>query len=186
MIAAYVDQGTVYIAQSGGSSKFDSLSLNTMTHEDNSLVWKISGTANTLMAGCSNKMRDVDLLRYLKLFRGDLTISRLLGDILPKIKKRLKEYGRIDKDGDMASNYLIAKDDVCVFIRYNGTIQWIDSLYATEGLDYLQGWFELNSSLPPRDRLAKAVQAWMEEDGELPYPVMVTDTSTMKRVIYWE
>jgi hypothetical protein len=182
MIAVYRAMNRVYIAQSTGIHKFENLSLAAVTMPSNRFYWKMPGQANTIMVS-ESRMREVDLLRDEKLFHGPLNMDSVLKQIVPNMKKILKKYGRIDKDNETLTSFYVAKEDLVVRIEMNGDIVWIDSVDVSEGIDFLKSSLDRYADKKPFDKLHFALRDLMIHFGSLPYPMMITDTKTMRTTV---
>lgn len=152
--------------------------------EENMPAWKVPNDDNIVVAieGCDLL---ADLLRYDPDFiRGELSVNKIVKDVMPKIIKVLKKYGKLRQDGDMNACIGFAQRDKAFMLTYTFDSDEIESARAFGPLsNFINPILHLAKDLDPKQRLITTTKI-MCDAGYYNGPRMcVIDTETYKPYI---
>lgn len=148
---------------------------------DNLPFWKMRGSKGAVMAN-SGGLRERDLLKYETLFRGELTIKKAYETIIPKMKKILEKYGRLNEDKHFIDTYFIAKDHQIMKISPKGECTWVKSIDTSKSsfLEWLLVTAEINKDKHPMIRLALGEKIINDYFRIVTYPIGIVDANTLR------
>ena len=106
------DNGTVYIAD-GASAEFVCGYMNDTAElvPENMTVWKIPND-DGIIACADGSGFEADVFRYDgELITGELTMEKLVLETVPKMRRVLESFGKIDESGRAAVHFAFAQKD---------------------------------------------------------------------------
>lgn len=169
----------VYCAVSYGTYVLTGTDQGFFYNAENINVWKVKGNAHTIMAG-GNKVRDNDLLRYVPLFKGELTMEKIINDIIPKMVNIFELYGRMEKNQHFGNTYYIAQNDKAFQINPDRSVTYIDRSAATHYDDLIHASTLLTSHKDTIKIIREAYEKSMVYYGNLHLPIAYMNTKTQK------
>lgn len=179
MIIALKENGYVYFAITYGYYLVSGTDDQFFYEPDNINIWKVKGCKNTLMAG-DNRVRDNDLLRYEKLFKGPLTIEKIDQEVIPKMTAIFKKYGRLDKNGQFLSTFYLAQKDQLYKINLDKSITYIEKVASETSYHLIYASIILSDEKTPEKKMIKALEKTMIFYANLHLPIAIMNTKTEK------
>lgn len=176
------DTDTVYIAYIASSTLCSGCAdFKWVRHEDNLHLWEIPNADKIIVAVNADGFVN-DLFKYDENFiSGELTLDRLVVEIIPKIKKRLGAYNCLNKDGNMNASFVFAQKDRAFVLYDDFYCTEIENFYALDtGAHYAFTAFRISKNLEPEQRLLFVDNIINKAMNHPPYPLVVMDTKTCK------
>ena len=179
------EKDTVYIALSGTTYLCTgSADPEWATEEENLAVWKVPNEDN-IIVGMSGCHFIGDLFRYDEDFiRGELTQEKIILEVIPKIKKRLRRYDSLKKNDEMHASFVFAQKDRAFYVGKGFSCSEIEQFDVSgTGGKYAYSTFRLSEGLPPEQRLLfvdHLIKKGMNYPG---FPLKVINTKTCKPYI---
>jgi len=179
MIIALKENGHVYFAVTYGFYSAAGTDDQFFYEPENINIWEVKGCKHTLMAG-DNRVRDIDLLRYEKLFKGSLSIEKIDHEVIPKMVSKFKEYGRLDKNEHFFTTFYIAQKDQLYIIHEDKTITYVDKVASTSSYHLIYASVILSNEKTPEKKIVKALEKTMIFYANLHLPIAIMNTKTEK------
>lgn len=184
MILALKHKGNVYFSMTYGFYNAEGVHPSFYFISENLPMWKVLGHKNTIMAS-GYLSRDADLLRYARLFKGELSSKTVISEVIPKMEKIFKKYGRLDENGHFSDTYFIAENDKLVKINSDKSISWINKCDATSYDSLMCPTIDLYENSDPMMAIKEALKSCTTYLGYMTYPIAVIDSKTEK-IVYLE
>lgn len=179
MIIAIKDKDRVVLGYSN-SDFWSKLSEKDYVDAENVAI-RFSDTGKTFAVADMERRSDI-LLYDDELLRMDITAKTMVRDVIPYIKKRLKENGLpIDEDGSWKNAMVICDNEHVYDIN--------PKLYFCEAEDYVCHGFKVETlksvlddttNLPAEERIIEAVRFTSKFHKESLFPLIITDTKTKR------
>ena len=177
------EKGVVYIAISTASLLCTGFADSEWyNHEENLSVWKIPNEDDIVvgMGGCGFVR---DLFAYDEDFiRGELTLDKMILEVIPKIQKRLRRYDNLNKkDNEMRAAFVFAQKDRAFSILSNFVCAEIEEI-AVCGADFdiALPALRIAKELPPEQRLLLVNDIVNQAIDHPSSPLCVINTKTCK------
>lgn len=172
------DGGTVYLAEPAATELCLGYgSAASAVLPENLQTW-IVPNGDGIVACVAFSGFEADVLRYdSELITGKLTFEKLVLETVPKIRERLRTFGKLDRDGEAAVCLAFAQGDRAFTVTYGGCVSEITD-YAAFGRFEERGLGALRSSegLPPEERILFAHRMMNRHEN---CPVAIVDTKTL-------
>ena len=181
MIVGIKEEGNVVLAFSTFDG-FIPVSISDMEGRENAGIWKIKGTARTLM-GCVVPTAESDAYRYEeKTFKGPLDSDSLIRKILPAMEQLTSNKGYIGDENGRFDEFLIAQKDRLFHITGEHIVLEVDSAIAIAayGEDFAKGALFATEGMPTTKRIQEVFEFAARERQCDPYPIAVMDTAAGK------
>ncbi|GEM_PF-4651714 len=169
--------GTVYLAESTDFSLYDGYESPASAQlPENLQTWRVPGT--DIVACVCGSGFEADIFRFDgDLISGDLTMEKLVLETVPKIKRILSRFGKLDDDNLMNVQFAFAQGDKAFVISGDFCVTEIMQYAAyndreERGLSALR----ISADLPAEERLAFAYQF---QSGHVCKTLAVIDTKTL-------
>jgi phenylacetate-coenzyme A ligase PaaK-like adenylate-forming protein len=172
----------VYFAVSYGTYILSGTDSLFFYQPENINIWKVRGNRNTIMAGGKNS-RDNDLLRYTPLFKGELSMEKVMNQIIPKMTSIFGKYGRMEKDQSFGNTFFIAQKDVVFQINPDRSVIHIDTCAANDNYTLMHASILLTKHQNAHDIIKEAIERVMTYYGNVHLPIALMDTHAEK-IIY--
>lgn len=146
---------------------------------DNFPVWKVPNDDN-IIVGVEGGGLEADIFMYDPDFvRGELTMEKLVLEVVPKIQKRLNRYGKIDKDGSMNCYFYFAQNGKMFGVTRAYDCDEIESYHANgSGSRMALSALSMTEGLPPEERLRFTTRLLEKGSKSNLFPLVVIDTKT--------
>jgi hypothetical protein len=146
---------------------------------ENLTMWKVRGAKNTIMA-YEGDLRDADLIRYIKLFKGEITEELIADHIIPKMKKIYNEYGRLTDEKQFGSYFYLLQKNKGYCIKKNGDFYPIISIDSNFGEDYIEAYIYENRKESELYSVLSAIKSYNDYLGNNAFPLIILDTTSEK------
>ena len=181
MIIGIKEEDKVLLAYSAFDMRIPT-TVDDMTSSENTCVWKITRTPHTVM-GCGICTAESDAFRYEeRLFRGEISVERLLDDIIPAMENYAKDKEYIGDGKGRFEEFLIAQRGRLFRITDEHTVEEVDSYTVIGGSEeeHAKGALYATAELPALDRIRKVFEFISARIQATAYPISVIDTKTGK------
>lgn len=173
------EKKVTYLATSISHYTLSDFNKDTFSIPSNLPFFKLLGSDNTIVAVYPS-LRDSDVLRYEKLFTGTLTFTKVIKEIIPRIKKLLGKSNRLNDDGTINSAILIAKNDITFIISAELKVFKIEKDTDLLNSSIVEATLLLNTHISPNKRLSIALKAELDSGNNLTFPIALLDTKSQK------
>ena len=172
------DEGTVYIAASTTAVLYCGyMDQASCLLPENLQVWKVPND-DGIVACAAGSGFEGDVFRYDgKLIEGELTKEKLVLETVPKLRRVLGRYGKLDKDGDMQVRCAFAQKDRVFVISTGFCVSEITDC-AAYGRNAGRGTSALRiaKEMKPEERILFARRITHENERS---PLAFIDTATL-------
>lgn len=179
MLIALKDEGKVYLAYNLRGLPLEDFDGEDYILEDNVPIWKVK---NGCIMGFADDPDEADFIRYDKgLFRGEINIYNLLENILPAMLEKLDYYHKLDKERNLANDYIIAQGGSAYYIYGAGEIEELEDYFCIgKGSNAAKSSLDLTSGQSAAERIKRAYET-VEASQNIPaYPIALMDTKDQK------
>lgn len=178
IVAKDIENGTTLIASSCMSERSFEAECDSLL-EDNGHVFKVRGKQGVMMvADCVSAISD--LLRYNKLYEGDLSYEAVVKYVLKAIRGAHAFYG-LPGINPASSKYVIADKDHLFDIHCSGCVSEREFVTSQNSLD---GAFLSAKGDTVTDKILNAFRANEPVVRRRIFPICIYDVATGKRKIY--
>lgn len=176
------DNDTVYFADPTGYALVTACGDSLWDkHEENLNVWKIPNDDNIIVGVNPYSGLSADLFRYDPDFvRGELTMQKLMLEVVPKIKNRLKKYGKTKENGTIKDAFCFAQGDRAFVIRPSWDCDCVDRFEVSGYNQVSLSALRVSEGMPPEERLRFVAETIQAERKKLLFPLVVINTKTCK------
>ena len=194
VIVAIKENGKIYVgadsqATAGGCR-------SSLTNPNNYKIWKVKDSKNCIM-GHVGSLRDACAIRILHCFidenemmKFDSKFDYVVFNVEPKIRDTLIDHKFIGDEkpyDDMDSRFLFCHKDKMFTISYGAIIEHDNYLAIGSGESSAIGSLVSTEGLySPEERIIMAIKASAVNDIHVDYPIIITDTETMKFKVVFE
>ena len=149
--------------------------------EENATAWKVPNDDNIVMA-LEGSLFVADLLRYDPDFvRGELTVEKIAGDVLPRLKELLRSFDKLNKNGDMDGACCIAQGGRAFIITPVFDCYEIEDFEATDvDASLALPILDTSKGLPPEERLVFVGNTLQQIECNPVLPLRVINTAACK------
>lgn len=148
---------------------------------DDARIWDVPNE-DGLIIGVGDDRVIADLLRYdADLVRGTLSLQKIQKEVIPAIRKKLGQFGKIAEKGFTGNSIYIAQGNRCFEIDSMFTCTEVERMSGYQIIeDDVVSYCECHADMPMEERLKKAFRYSEDRLGRKMFPVLWMDTKERK------